>query len=136
MDKRTVIFLLISPLGAPLGAVIGAAVTVLSLWVGTALESALHTTLYSWELTPIGVIIFNIAGGLVSGILGVASRGPIRGLVIGAILHAVVFSWLVFGTASLRAAPSTVQAWVLGVGIVAGALAGLASGALGRTLAR
>ena len=82
-----------------------------------------------------GLGLLNIAGGLVSAILGVVSKRPIRGLVIGALLHAIVFGGWILTSDSLQAAPNSVKEWVLGVGILAGALAGLTGGALGRRLA-
>ena len=122
-------------IAAVLGVFIGAAVTFVSEWIGSALESTFSITLRAWELMVFGLGLLNIAGGLVSGILGVVSKRPIRGLVIGALLHAIVFSGWIVTSDSLQAAPITVKEWVLGVGTVAGALAGLTGGALGRRLA-
>jgi hypothetical protein len=123
-------------IAAVLGVFVGAAVTFVSEWIGSALESTFNITLRAWELMVFGLGLLNIVAGLVSGILGVVSKRPIRGLVIGALLHAIVFSGWIVTSDSLQAAPITVKEWVLGVGIVAGVLAGVTGGALGRRFAR
>jgi hypothetical protein len=96
------------------------------------LKSTLNTTLRAWELAIFGVAILNVAGGAVSGLAGVLSKSWVRGLVIGAVLHAVIFGGWILLSDSLQAAPITVRTWFLVVGIMAGSLAGLVGGVLGR----
>lgn len=137
MEQRSAFAILVDcVLAAFLGALIGGGVTFVGDWVGALLEGALQVTLRAWELVTLVVAFINVPGGAVSGLVGVWSRRPLRGFVIGVVLHGVVFGALILTSDSLQAAPSTVNGWVLVVGTLAGGLAGLVGGVLGRRAVR
>jgi hypothetical protein len=117
--------------GTIAGGLIGAGVTYLGALCGGALENALGVML-NWEFSIFAIGLFNISGGLLSGMLGVMSKRPLRGLLIGVVLHGIIFGAYILSSDSLQAAPASVNQWVLALGLIAGALAGLLGGTLGR----
>jgi hypothetical protein len=111
------------------GAIAALLVTWLGDWTGSLLEPVFRVTLRSWEFAAVQVAFVNAPAGAVAGVLGALGRRWMRGLAIGAILHAVVFLVFVASSASFRAAPAGVNAWVLCVGIIGGGVAGAMGGA-------
>ena len=112
------------------GALVAAVVSLAGDAIGSALEGPLAVNLRSWELVALLVLFVNIPGGAAAGLLGALSHRWMRGSGIGTALHAVLFLGLILSSDSLRAAPASVNLWVAGVGILAGACAGGAGGAL------
>ncbi|HXG10780.1 MAG TPA: hypothetical protein VNK04_13565 [Gemmataceae bacterium] len=114
------------------GAVAALAVTWLGDWIGSLLEGTFQITLRAWELAALQVSFVNTLAGAVAGVLGALSKRWLRGLGIGAILHAIVFLIFVLTSDSFRAAPASVNAWVLSVGVIGGGVAGAIGGVFGQ----
>jgi hypothetical protein len=114
------------------GALAALAVTWVGDWIGALFESAFQVTLRAWEFAAIQVSFVNTPLGAVAGLLGVLSKRWVRGVGIGVILHAVVFLIFVLSSDSFRAAPASVNGWVLSVGIFGGGAAGAVGGVLGQ----
>ena len=119
-----------------LGAGIALAVTWIGDLAGAALEGLFSVNLRSWELAALKVAALNAPTGAVVALLGVLSGRWWWGLGLGAAIHAMVFVVLVATSDSFRAAPASVNGWVLAVGLVGGGLAGAAGGALAQTASR
>lgn len=98
--------------------------------LGTSLESVLRINLRSWEFALIQVTVVIAPMGAVVAFLGALSKKWSRGLAIGIALSAIIFVGLVTLTDSFRAAPASVNFWVLVEGITGGALAGAIGGAI------
>jgi hypothetical protein len=122
--------------GVFLGAGIALSVTWIGDLVGAALEGLFSVTLRSWEMAALQVAALNAPAGAVVALLGVLSGRWRSGLALGAAIHAVVFVILIATNDSLRAAPASVNGWVLAVGIAGGGLAGAAGGALAQIALR
>jgi hypothetical protein len=121
--------------GAILGGVIGAGVTFLGALLGGVLENALGIML-NWELTIFGIGLFNVTCGILSGLFGVLSRRPLMGFLIGLVLHGFVFGAYVLMADSMKAAPLSVNVWVLGLGLIGGGFSGLSGGLIGSSVGR
>jgi len=119
-----------------LGAGIALSVTWIGDVAGAALEGLFSVNLRSWEMAALQVAALNAPAGAVVALLGVLSGRWRSGLALGAAIHAVVFVILVATNDSFRAAPASVNGWVLAVGIIGGSLAGAAGGALAQTACR
>jgi hypothetical protein len=114
------------------GALAALAITWLGDWIGALLEGAFQITLRAWELAAVQVSFVNTPAGAVAGLLGALSNRWVRGLGLGAVLHAVVFLIFVRSSDSFRAAPPSVNGWVLAVGIFGGGVAGALGGMFGQ----
>ena len=106
------------------GGVIGAVVPFFGNWVGVLLENAVGRPFCSWEMAPLIVLFFTVPGGLVVGLLGILSRRWSFGLGIGAVLHAILFAYIV----AIIDVPETVEYWVFTVGTLSGGIAGAVGG--------
>jgi hypothetical protein len=113
---------------------LGAGIAVLVTWTGDALGMALEglfpVNLRSWELAALQVMAVNAPAGALVALLGVLSGRWSRGLGVGAAIHALVFVGLITTSDSFRAAPPSVDGWILAVGVIGGGLAGAVGGAL------
>jgi hypothetical protein len=114
------------------GALAALAVTWVGDLTGALLEGAFQVTLRAWEFAAIQVSFVNTPAGAVAGLLGALCTRWVRGLSIGIALHAVVFLIFVLSSDSFRAAPASVNGWVLAVGIIGGGLAGAIGGWFGQ----
>ena len=115
------------------GGAVGLGVTLVSVLIGAALESTLHTTVYAWEFAPLIVGAVSIAGGAVVAPLATLSGTWLRGLVIGAVAHALLFGWLLH-SADPTTGPAAVILWSFATGVAAGSLAGALGGLIGQML--
>ena len=101
-------------------------------WIGDAigafLESVSPLNLRSWEMAALQISIVNAITGMVAGYAGALSYRWARGLVGGAFIHFAVFAAFLATSESFRAAPATVNLWMLWIGIVGGAGAGALGG--------
>jgi hypothetical protein len=104
--------------------------------IGTFLEGALQINLRSWEFAALQVTVVMVPLAAVVSLLGVLGKKWSRGLAIGMVLAAIVFVGLVTLTDSFRAAPTSVNLWVLVEGIAGGGLAGFIGGALAQVALR
>lgn len=96
--------------------------------VGSALEGPLGGPVVSWEMAGFVVGVYATVAGAFVGPLATWAGTWLRGLMIGAGLHALIFGAIWIQTIG-SSIPLAVTCWSITTGVLAGAFAGLLCGA-------
>ena len=126
-----------SILGAFAGAGVGLCVGILGALVGGMAEKALDTTVVSWEMVTLMILLSCTVGGLLVGTLGALSGTWARGFLIGLAVSGLHCGWwLGWWLEDSWNFPPGVKVWAVTVWVIAGGAAGAVGGVLRQRLGK